>query len=99
MTDKAVFGLQKYLHNCLEFDRRYQIIDLKDAQEIGNRTLSILKDFGYLGVRISLMNAGPQIKQMLLSEGRGDIAGKIYDVTDSELAVLLFKKELLLSDH
>lgn len=98
LTDSAVLGLQRYLYNCLDSNRSYQIIDLKHTQKIDKLAISILEDFGFQGIQISLINARTEIINALDTAGRGKIVKNIYDVTDSKLAVSLFEKELLLSD-
>ena len=98
LTDNAVIDLQKYLYSCIDYDRRYQLINLKHTQKIDNLAINILEDFGFQGIRIGLINAGPEIVQMLKSTGRNDIAEKVYDTTDSDKAVSLFAKEILTKD-
>ncbi|MGR3319633.1 MAG: PilZ domain-containing protein [Candidatus Anammoxibacter sp.] len=99
LTDNAVLDLQKYLYNCLEFDRRYQIMNLKHTQKIDNLAINILEDFGCQGIRICLINAGPEIIRMLNAAKRGSIVEKIYDVTDNDKAVSLVEKDFSLSNR
>ncbi|MGR3177532.1 MAG: hypothetical protein ACUZ8E_05710 [Candidatus Anammoxibacter sp.] len=99
LTDNAVIELQMYLYNCLDFDRRHQIMNFKHTQKIDNLAINILEDFGIQSIRIGLINAGPEILRMLKAAGRRNIVEKIYDVTDNDKAVSLFAKEILLNEH
>ncbi|MGR3177448.1 MAG: PilZ domain-containing protein [Candidatus Anammoxibacter sp.] len=98
LTGDAVFDLQMYLYDCLDFDRRYQIMNLKHTQEIDDLAINILEDFGLQGVKIGLFNVDSTILSKLNAVEKGDIMEKIYEVTDSDKAVSLFEKDVFVTD-
>ncbi|MGR3178721.1 MAG: hypothetical protein ACUZ8E_11750 [Candidatus Anammoxibacter sp.] len=91
----AALKLQKYLQNCLDYDRRCQLMNFKNLQDIDNLSINVLADFDFKGIKIGLFNVAPEIKAKLKSVERWHTIEKIYDEPDINMVVSLFEKDIL----
>mgnify|MGYP003460629484 CR=1 FL=1 len=94
LTGRGAVQLEDYLYTSMDAGRCCKIINLKHMRKADGLGLNVLENFINRGMRIMLINAGVEMRNLLKISGKEDSI-KIYSCRDPDEAVLLFEKEIL----
>lgn len=93
LAGNTSIALQDYFEYCIDNNRLYQLINMKNACQVDSLGVRVLCDFIYRGLELRLFNVEPQIRMTIKMAGKYDIV-KIYNETVADKAVLKFENEI-----
>ncbi len=94
LTSRGAIELQDYLYTYLDEGKSKFLINFKQVKKVDGLGINVLLDIIRRGIRISLFNAGSEIRSILKMSKNEHII-KIYNESGNNKIVSLYEKEIL----
>ncbi len=94
LTGREALDLEKFFYTCLDEGNHYILINLENIKKIDGLGFHVLEYFLKRGMQIRIFNVETDIQTMLDLSGKRSII-KLYNETDTDMAVSLFENEML----
>lgn len=93
LAGNVSIALQDYFGYCIDNDRLYQLINMKNASQVDSFGVSVLCDFIFRGLEIRLFSVEPEIRMTIRVAGKDDVI-KLYNEIDDNKAIFKFEDEI-----